>query len=122
MVIIRNNKVFYLPIMKTVLTLSLVIIAVYAPLSVDAQLVYETNFRGEADKKVFITQFKGEADLIIYLTGYKGEARTKKGFWYLTEFKGEADMKVYFTPFKGEADLKVYFTPFKGEARKSIPK
>ena len=47
-------------------------------LSASAQIVYSTDFKGEAKVKVYVTEFKGEADLIVYFTEFKGEAGWRK--------------------------------------------
>ena len=94
----------------------LLLAAMFIGYAASAQIVYSTDFKGEAKVKVYVTEFKGEADLIVYKTEFKGEAKENKGIWYFTEFKGEAKKVIYFTEFKGEADIKVYFTEFKGEA------
>jgi hypothetical protein len=82
----------------------------------NAQKVYKTSYKSEADKIIFVTEYKSEADMIVYETKYKSEAKSYSGLWFWTESKSEADWKVYFTKNKSEANLKIYFTKNKSEA------
>ena len=93
-----------------------ILILLFGAFSVNAQKVYKTSFKSEADKIIFVTEFKSEADMIVFDTKFKSEAKPYSGIWFWTTFKSEADWKVYFTKFKSEATLKVYFTKFKSEA------
>ena len=99
--------------MKTYCT---ILILLFGTFSVNAQKVYKTSFKSEADKIIYVTEFKSEADMIVFDTKFKSEAKPYSGIWFWTTFKSEADWKVYFTKFKSEATLKVYFTKFKSEA------
>lgn len=65
---------------------------------------------------VYSTDYKGDADLVVYKTKYKGDAEGNKGIWYFTEYSGDAKKSIYFTDYKGDADLVIYFTEYKGEA------
>ena len=38
-----------------------------------AQIVFQTNYKSEADKIIYQTNYKSEADVIIYKTNYKSE-------------------------------------------------
>ena len=44
---------------------------------VNAQKVYQTSIKSEADWKVYFTKIKSEADLKIYITKIKSEAGPK---------------------------------------------
>ena len=93
-----------------------ILLLLFGAFTVNAQKVYKTSFKSEADKIIFVTEFKSEADMIVFDTKFKSEAKPYSGIWFWTTFKSEADWKVYFTKFKSEATLKVYFTKFKSEA------
>jgi len=86
------------------------------PLISKAQVVCSTEYKGDADVKVYVTEYKGAAALVVYKTEYQGDAEDNKGIWYFTEYKGAAKKKIYFTDYKGDADLVVYFTEYKGAA------
>lgn len=82
-----------------------------------AQLVYETNWKSEADVKVFVSEWKSEADLIVFETEWKSDAEGKNdGVWHATKWKSEGK-KIYFTKWKSEADIIIYYTKWKSEAR-----
>jgi hypothetical protein len=82
----------------------------------NAQKVYVTSYKSEANKIVYETKYKSEANMIVYETKYKSEAKPYSGIWFWTEYKSEADWIVYFTKYKSEANLKIYFTKYKSEA------
>ena len=81
-------------------------IMVFCTISVNAQKVYRTSYKSDADKIIFVTDYKSEADMIAYETKYKSEAKPYSGIWFWTTFKSEADSKVYLTKFKSEAGMK----------------
>ena len=39
----------------------------------NAQKVYKTSYKSEADKIIFVTEYKSEADMIVYETKYKSK-------------------------------------------------
>ena len=80
------------------------------------QIVFPTDWKSEADKKVYVTDWKSEADMIVYKTDWKSEAKEDSGLWYTTDWKSEADWKIYYTDWKSEADIIVFFTDWKSEA------
>ena len=84
--------------------------------SVNAQKVYQTSIKKEADKKVYVTDIKSEANMLVFETSTKTEAKPYSGLWFWTKIKSEANWKIYFTKIKSEADLKIYFTKIKSEA------
>ncbi len=60
------------------------------------------------------TEFRGEADYRVYLTDFRGED-TAGGMFddcEFTRFRGAASWKIYLTKFKGDADLIVYRKEF----------
>jgi hypothetical protein len=81
-----------------------------------AQVVFSTQYKYEADVKVFVSNFKYEADLIVFKTDHKYEADKNDGIWFFTEHKYEAKKSVFFTDYKYEADIVVFFTNHKYEA------
>ena len=52
--------------------------ALFVGYAASAQIVYSTDFKGEAKVKVYVTEFKGEADIKVYFTEFKGEAGWQK--------------------------------------------
>lgn len=81
-----------------------------------SQIVYVTEWKSEANKKVFITDSPGDADLIVFKTDWKSDAKKDSGLWYFTEWKTEADMLIYFTDWKSEADIVICYTDWKSDA------
>lgn len=90
------------------------ILSVFA--QADAQIVYETEFKENADKIVFVEEEDGRADLNVYKTDWKSDARQQEGVWYFTQWRSEADFAVFFTEFKSEADFVIRFTEIKSDA------
>ncbi|HMX04308.1 MAG TPA: DUF6150 family protein [Chitinophagales bacterium] len=84
----------------------------------DAQIIYKTDWKSEAAKKVYVTDMPAEADIVVFKTEWKSDATEDSGQWYFTEWKDEADLIVYFTEWRSEADLVIYYTEYKEEAGK----
>lgn len=82
---------------KFILTALCVICIVAA---VNAQKVFVTKYKSEADIVVYISTYKSEADLVVYETTYKSDAKGCSGIWYYTKYKSEADIKIWFTKYK----------------------
>jgi len=82
----------------------------------EAQVVYITKYKSEADKVIYVSRYKSDANLVVYDTKYKSEAMPMSGIWYYTKYKSEADWVIYFTDYKSEADIVVYYTKYKSEA------
>ncbi len=83
-----------------------------------AQVIYETKFKNEATKKVYITDNPSEANIIVFKSEWKSDAKKESGLWFFTEWKNEADMLVYFTEIRSESDIVIYYTTYKDEAGK----
>lgn len=81
-----------------------------------AQVVYSTDWKSDADVKVFVTEWKSDADLIVYKTTWKSDADKNDGIWFFTEWKSDAKKIIYFTEWKSDADVIVYFTDYKSDA------
>ena len=107
-----NDEIIY--VMKKIFVLLFFLSLVLCNLQ--AQKIYSTNYKSEADVKVYVTEYRSEADIIVYKTKYSSEATDNKGIWYFTQYKSEAKKKIYFTEYRSEADVKVYFTEYKSEA------
>ncbi|TRZ52177.1 hypothetical protein D4R99_03250 [bacterium] len=45
----------------------------------EAQVVYITKYKSEADKVIYVTRYKSEANLVVYDTKYKSEAYPMSG-------------------------------------------
>jgi len=100
----------------TVRTLVALLAVLFGRAITQAQIVYSTNFKSEADVKVYVTSYKSMADLVVYKSRFKSEATGNQGFWYFTTYRSEAKKRIYFTDFRSEADLIVYFTDYRSEA------
>ena len=83
-----------------------IFVMVFFTISANAQKVYRTSYKSDADKIIFVSDYKSEADMIVYETKYKSEAKPYSGIWFWTTYKSEADWQVYFTKYKSEAKLK----------------
>jgi len=83
-----------------------------------SQVVYSTEWKSEANKKVYVTDNPAEADLIVFKSEWKSDAQKDSGIWFFTDFKTEADILVYYTEWRSEADLVICYTTYKEEAGK----
>lgn len=101
---------------STVRALAVLLVVLFGCAFAQAQVIYSSNYRTEADVKVYVTHYKSEADLVVYKCRYKTEATGNRGLWYFTSYKSEAKKRIYFTDYKSEADLIVYFTNYRSEA------
>ena len=54
-----------------------ILLLIIGTIFVNAQKVYRTSYKSEADWQVFFTKYKSEANLKIYFTKYKSEAGMK---------------------------------------------
>jgi len=81
-----------------------------------AQVVYKTDTRGDAEVKVYVSQYKGDADLLVYKTEFMRDADGNRGIWYFSEFRSMADKRVYISDFRGDADIVICYTQDRGEA------
>jgi hypothetical protein len=81
-----------------------------------AQVVYQTEWKSDADIQVYVTEWKSDADLVVYKTTWKSDADKNEGIWYFTEWKSDAKKKLYFTTWKSDASLIVYYTEYKSDA------
>lgn len=62
-----------------------------------ADVVYITSFKGEADMIVKFTDSFSQADLIVSITDSKLTAQTYQNRWYFTDSKLDADLIIYVT-------------------------
>ena len=99
------------PMKQLLLLLSLACLPVLA----SAQVVFETEWRNEADYVVYVTDWESEADVVVYKTEWRSET-SQEGVWMMSEWRNEADFSVYFTEWRSEADIVVYFTEWRNEA------
>jgi hypothetical protein len=81
-----------------------------------AQVVYQTEWKSDANVQVYVTEWKSDADLIVYKTTWKSDADKNEGIWYFTEWKSDAKKLLYFTTWKSDADLIIYYTESKSDA------
>jgi hypothetical protein len=59
--------------------LSIIIFLLFGGFTLNAQKVYKTSFKSEADKIIYVTEFKSEADMIVFETKFKSEANGDSG-------------------------------------------
>ena len=84
--------------MKTKIVLSFFAALLLLTCVANAQVVYETKWKSDADVQVFVTEWKSDADLIVYTTTWKSDAQNKnEGIWFFTEWKSDAKKQIYFT-------------------------
>ena len=91
---------------KLILTLCMLLFAITVS---QADIVYVTDVRAEADLVVYITNVRANADMVIKITDSNLDARAHESHWYFTEYKSEADIKIYYSSIMVGA-TKVYFT------------
>ena len=84
--------------------------------SADAQVVYVTEWKSEADKIVYVSEYESEADVVVYRTEWRTDAQPKSGIWYFTEWRNDANLVIYFTEWRSEADLVIAYTEWKSDA------
>ena len=65
--------------MKNLLILATMLLSF---VQVNAQKVYQTSIKSEADKKIYVTTIKSEADMLVYETNIKSEAKPYSGLWF----------------------------------------
>lgn len=85
--------------------------------NLEAQTVFVTKYKSEADVVLHEVQYRSRADIIIYKTEYRVEADAERG-WFETD-RSDADWTVYWTPYASEADCKVYFAEYKNQASRN---
>src|SRR5690554_3470452 len=88
----------------------------FCGLLLNAQVVYSSEWKSEADVVVYVSEWKSDADLVVYKTEWKSEASKNSGIWFFTEWKSDAKKMIYFTEWKSDADVIIYFTDWKSEA------
>lgn len=98
--------------MRTKIISALVLIAlmIMAELA-NAQRVFFTSNKYEANVVAYITNYRTEADLVVCITKYQIEANTI-GRWYIANSKYNADWVVFLTPNRLEADINIYWTTY----------
>ncbi len=85
----------------------------------EAQVVFETKYRHEADAVLYKALYPSQADIRIFKAEYQNQADPEKGIWHMTRYPSRADWKVFWTPYRSEADCTVYFTTYKSQARRN---
>ena len=100
--------------MKRLLIIS--VLSLLGAVAANAQAVYKTSSKSDANVKVYVTTTKSEADLVVYQCSSKSEASGNQGLWYFVSSASDAKKKVYITDTKSDADIVVYYTRTKSEA------
>lgn len=114
-----KEKVLYFSSINTLATMkSIFITLIFSSLlfSSNAQKVFSTDSKYDADVKVFVADSKYDADLIVYKCSSKYDADGNKGLWFFADSKYDADKKVFFVSSKYDADLIIYFSDSKYDA------
>lgn len=83
---------------------------------INAQRVYITNNRNEADYICYITNNKTEADWVVKKTTWDSTARIA-GNWKFVTNRNSADFVVYFTRNRNQADRIIFFTKWNTDVR-----
>ena len=83
---------------------------------IDAQIVFSSDSKYNADLSVNVVNSKYNADLLVYKVSSKYNADGNKGLWYFTDSKYNSDKKIYFVDSKYNADLLIYFVDSKYNA------
>ena len=97
--IVELKLMYFYPMKKLILVSIFLAIGLQA----QAQKVFRTSYKSQADKVVYVTEYKSQADLIVYETKYQSQAKPYSGIWYWTDYKSQADWEVYFTKYKSQA-------------------
>lgn len=82
----------------------------------NAQQIYVTDWKSDANVIVYVTDWKSDADLIVFKTDWKSDASKNEGIWYFTDWKSDAKKQIYFTDWKSDANVIIYFTDWKSDA------
>ncbi len=53
---------------------------------------------------------------VVYVTEWKSDAQPMSGIWYFTEWRNDADIVIYFTEWRSEADIVIAYTEWKSDA------
>lgn len=103
--------------MKSTFCLSIFIVVLTAfSKPSNAQQIFITQWKSDADAIVFESKWKSDADLIVYVSEWKSDADKKnEGIWYYTKWKSDGK-QIFITPWKSDADIIVYYTKWKSEA------
>jgi hypothetical protein len=99
--------------------LFLALASFFMPSALDAQVVYETRYRHEADAVLYKVLYPAQADIRVFKSEYQNQADPEKGIWHMTRHPSRADWKVYWTSYRNEADCTVYFTMYASQAKRN---
>jgi len=94
-------------IITIIVLIGLLLLAEY----VQAQKVYVTKNKQEANMVIYLTRYLNEADLVVYKTNYIVEAESI-GKWFFVDSKHKADWIIYYTKYITEADLNIMWTTY----------
>jgi len=82
-----------------------------------AQSIFITEQRVEADVKVFVTKHRTDADLIVFKATYQFDAKGNEGRWYFVDYEFESDKIVHFVKYRSDSDVKIFYSPYKTDAK-----
>ena len=92
-------------------------LALFLPSSIQAQAIYVTEYKSEADVIVYKTKYRGDSDLVVYETKYISEATSSRARWFYVDSKFKSDKIIFFTEYRAQADVKVYYTHYKNQSK-----
>ena len=81
-----------------------------------AQTVFNVNYKSDAKVKVYVANYKSDADLVVYKCKYKSDATGNDGLWFFTDYKSDAKFPIFFCDYKSDADLVIFFSEYKSDA------
>jgi hypothetical protein len=90
--------------------LLMVLVMVLTFTVLQADVIFVTDVRAEADLIVYVTDSKAVADIEITISS-KVAAEMYSNSWYFTEYRGEADKIVYYSDNKLDATV-IYYTEY----------
>ena len=92
-------------------------LALFLSSPIQAQAVYVTKYKSEADVIVYVTKYRGDADLVVYVAEYNYVANSSRARWFYVDSKFKSDKIIFFTEYRAQADVKVYYTHYKNQSK-----
>ena len=66
---------------KMLLSVFLTLTIVGITKKAEAQLVFSTQYKSDAQVKIYVSKYKSDADLVVYKASYKSDAGENNGVW-----------------------------------------
>jgi hypothetical protein len=86
----------------------LVIMLIGTCSTVNAQTVYETRYKNQADLLVYEVDYPSQADFRYYVVEYRSQANEQKHHWYYVQYPAQAEYTIYWVEYASQADSLVY--------------